>query len=222
MPTYPAVQLLDKQFVVRAVALPVPISQYNCEITGSIKMPNSYRVFTDKNYAYFVTWTVVNWLPLFAESVYRQIVLDSLNYLRTDKQTQLNAFVIMSTHIHAVLWPDDGINLSDITRDFKRYTSRKISKETERQGVNELIQAFKNARKENRAQDVSTFQVWQEGSHPEAIFTEKFAKQKIDYIHLNPIRAGLVQTAPEWPFSSARAYYLGEETYPPTELLFVG
>lgn len=153
-------------------------------------MPNSYRVFTDKNYAYFVTWTVVNWLPLFAESVYRQIVLDSLNYLRTDKHTQLNAFVVMSTHIHAVLWPDDGINLSDMTRDFKRFTSRKISKAAERQGATELLLSFKNAREENRAQDISTYQVWQEGSHPEAIFTEKFAKQKIDYIHLNLCEQG--------------------------------
>ena len=184
-------------------------------------MTNAYRVFTDKHYPYFVTWTVVDWLPLFAEPAYRQIVLDSLNYLRTAKKTQLNAFVVMSTHIHAVLWPDDGINLSDVTRDFKRFTSRKITKEAERQGATKLILSFKNARKENRAQDVSNYQVWQEGSHPEAIFTERFAQQKIDYIHLNPIRAGMVKTADEWPYSSARAYLLGEETYPPTNLLIV-
>jgi len=184
-------------------------------------MTNSYRVFTDKHYAYFVTWTVVDWLPLFAKPAYCQIVLDSLNYVRTDKHTQLNAFVIMSTHIHAVLWPDDGINLSDVTRDFKRFTSKAISREAERQGAKELILSFKNARKENRAQDVSTYQGWQEGSHPEAIYTEKFAKQKINYIHLNPVRAGMVKTADEWPYSSARAYLLGEETYPPTDLLMV-
>jgi REP element-mobilizing transposase RayT len=184
-------------------------------------MAGSYRIFTDKHYAYFVTWTVVEWVPLFAHAAYRQIALDSLNYLRTNKHTQLNAFVIMPSHIHAVLWPDDGINLSDVTRDFKRFTSREISREAERQGASEFIFAFKKARNENRAQDVSTYQVWQEGSHPEAIFTEKFAKQKIDYIHLNPVRAGLVQTAHEWNFSSARAYILGEETYPPTDLLMI-
>jgi putative transposase len=185
-------------------------------------MTYSYRVFTDKHYAYFVTWTLIDWLALFAESRYRQIVLDALNYLRANKHTQLNAFVVMSTHVHAVLWPDDGINLSDVTRDFKRFTSRKISKEAEQQGSKELLLAFKNARKANRAQDVSTYQVWQEDSHPEAIFTEIFAKQKIDYIHLNPVRAGIVKTAEEWMYSSARAYILGEETYPPTDLLFVG
>jgi REP element-mobilizing transposase RayT len=184
-------------------------------------MTKSYRVFTEKHYAYFVTWTVVDWLPLFAEPAYRQVILDSLNYLRTNKHTQLNAFVVMSTHVHAVLWPDEGINLSDVTRDFKRFTSREISGEAERQGASKFLARFRNARKENRAQDVSTYQVWQEGSHPEAIFTEKFAEQKIDYIHLNPVRAGLVQAAHEWPFSSARAYIDGEETYPPTDLLMV-
>jgi REP element-mobilizing transposase RayT len=185
-------------------------------------MTNSYRVFTDKHYAYFVTWTVVDWLPIFSESRYREIVLDSLNYLRTNKHTKLNAFVVMFSHIHAILWPDDGVNLSDVTRDFKRYTSREISGEAVRQGKKELLFSFSNARKENRAQDVSTYQVWQEGSHPEAIFTEKFARQKMDYMHLNPVRAGMVKTADEWLYSSARAYLLGKETYPPIDLLVVG
>lgn len=185
-------------------------------------MTNSYRVFTDKNFPYFVTWTIVDSLPVFARAAYRQIILDSLNYLRTSKRTELNAFVIMSTHAHAILWPDDGINLSDVTRDFKRFTSRKISQLAEQTDAKQLLSSFKNARRENRAQDISTYQVWQEGSHPEAIFTEKFARQKLDYIHLNPIRAGLTKTADEWPYSSARAYLLGEETYPPTDLLFVG
>jgi REP element-mobilizing transposase RayT len=185
-------------------------------------MTGSYRVFTEKHYAYFVTWTVIDWLPLFAEPVYRQIILDSLNYLRTHKHTQLNAFVIMSSHVHTVLWPDDGIKLPDVTRDFKRFTSRKISREAKRRGSNQFIKAFASARLANRAQAVSQYQVWQEGSHPEAIFAEKFAQQKIDYIHLNPVRAGMVKTADQWPFSSARAYLLGEQTYPPTDLLFIG
>src|ERR1044071_8704394 len=107
-------------------------------------MTNSYRVFTDKNYPYFVTWTLVEWLPLFKQTAYCEIVLDSLNYLRTNKQTQLNAFVVMSTHLHAVLWPNDGINLSDVTRDFKRFTSKEISKVAQEKGAKEYISAFEN------------------------------------------------------------------------------
>jgi putative transposase len=118
-------------------------------------MTNAYRVFTDKDYAYFVTWAVVNWLPIFTEPAYRQIILDSLNYLRTYKHTQLNAFVVMPTHVHAILWPDDGINLSDITRDFKRFTSREISRKAKQQGAEEFIRVFEKSRLANRAQDVS-------------------------------------------------------------------
>ncbi len=185
-------------------------------------MTNRYRVFSEQNYAYFVTCTIVDWLPVLAQQPYRQIVLDSLAYLRTHKQTQLNAFVIMSTHLHAILWPEEGTNLSDVMRDFKRFTSRSISREATRLNDRELLERFSAARQKGRAQDVSQYQVWQEGSHPEAIFTFKFARQKLDYIHYNPVRAGLVESVLDWPYSSARAYYLGEETYPPTDMLITG
>jgi len=185
-------------------------------------MANSYLVFTDQDYAYFVTWSLVGWLHLFDKNPYRQIILEALNYLRVKKRTQLNAFVIMSSHVHAILWPEIGVNLSDVTRDFKRFTSREISKHAEYENSRGLIKVFEKARSENRAQAVSTYQVWQEGSHPEAIFTQKFARQKMDYIHMNPVKAGLVETPDQWQYSSARAYLLGEETYPPTDLLVVG
>jgi len=165
---------------------------------------------------------LVGWVHLFDKVSYRQIVLDSLNYLSAEKKTQLNAFVIMSSHIHAILWPEIEINLSDVIRDFKRFTSRKISKKRRSKMQRKALEIFRKTRSENRAQDVSTYQVWQEGSHPEAIFTEKFARQKMDYIHVNPVKAGLVETADQWLYSSARAYLLGKETYPPTDLLMTG
>ncbi|MBI3160992.1 MAG: transposase [Chloroflexi bacterium] len=223
-----------KRHASRHCRLP-PVQQYNCWTNLHLfnpqlhcglgikaTMTNSYRVLSSQHYAYFVTWTVVDWLYLFDKVPYRQIILDSLEYLRTHKHTQVNAFVVMSTHVHAVLWPEIGINLSDVARDFKRFTSRQISREAIRQNASEILSVFEKARNENRAQDTSTYQVWQEGSHPEAIFTEKFAKQKIDYIHQNPVTAGLAATADQWPYSSARAYLLGKETYPHTDLLITG
>jgi REP element-mobilizing transposase RayT len=90
-------------------------------------MVQKHRIFTDKDYPYFVTCTIVDWLPLFTQASYQMIVLDALAYLRSNKHTQLNAFVLMPSHLHAILWPESGIKVSDVIRDFKRFTSRKIS-----------------------------------------------------------------------------------------------
>ncbi len=182
-------------------------------------MPRSYRVIPDEGYAYFVTCTVIDNLSLFVETVYARIILNSLVYVREYKNTQLNAFVLMSTHLHAVLWPKDGINMSDVLRDFKRFTSRSISRMAQERGDHNYLGHFASARLSSRACDSSEFQVWQEGSHPEAIYGDDFALQKIEYIHNNPIKAGLVSKATDWSYSSARAYLLGEPTYPPTDIM---
>ena len=125
-------------------------------------MSRAYRVFTDMHYAYFVTWTLVDWIHLFDKEPYRNIILDALNYLRTEKKTQLNAFVIMPSHLHAVLWPEIGISLSDVKRAFNRFTSRRIAKEAENQNDSEFLELFERSRNENRARDVSRYQVWQD------------------------------------------------------------
>jgi REP element-mobilizing transposase RayT len=122
-------------------------------------------------------------------------------------------------HLHAILWPDEGVNLSDVLRDFKRHSSRTFSKTAVMQQKSGLLANFAAARQRGRAQEVSQYQVWQEGSHPEAIFFVEFARQKLDYIHNNPIRAGLATEAEDWPFSSAGAYYEGKVTFPPVDIL---
>ena len=50
------------------------------------------------------------------------------------------------------------------------------------------------------------YQFWQYGNHPEEIYTNKFMWSKLDYIHLNPVRAGLVQKASHYIYSSASNY----------------
>jgi putative transposase len=181
-------------------------------------MPRSYRTARDAHYAYFITCSVVDWIPLFGSAPYRQIVLDSLSYLREHKSTELNAFVVMSTHLHCVLWPHQGVSVSDVLRDFKRHTSRAISREAVKQGHNEYLDAFAAARSTFRG-GRAEYLVWQEGSHPEAIYDDEFARQKIEYIHNNPAKAGLVGKAEEWPHSSARAYLLREPTHPVTDIM---
>jgi hypothetical protein len=83
------------------------------------------------------------------------------------------------------------------------------------------LQVFAAARSSFRNK-LGEYQVWQDGSHPEAIFSDDFARQKIEYIHNNPVRAGLVSNAEDWAYSSARAYLRGEPTYPETDIMDLG
>ena len=184
-------------------------------------MPSSFRIFEETNYPYFVTCTVVDWAPIFQNNDYCQIILNSLNFIRKRKRTQVNAFVVMPSHLHAILWPTEGVSLSDVMRDFKRYTSRQISNLAKKGGEREYLEIFSAARERGRSTEVSTYQVWQEGFHPEAIYTEEFALQKMNYIHQNPVRAGLVNTDLEWPYSSAHAYYLDEDGNSSVDILRV-
>ena len=182
-------------------------------------MPRSYKIIPNEGYAYFVTCTVVEHLPLFSEPAYLKIILDSMAYIREHKNTRLNAFVIMSTHLHAVLWPKDSVSMSDVLRDFKRFTSRSISGLAKTRGDQDYLGQFATARKLGREGCTSNYQVWKDGSHPEAIYGDDFARQKIEYIHNNPVKAGLVSKAEDWLYSSARAYLAGEQTYPPTDIM---
>jgi putative transposase len=182
-------------------------------------MPRSYRVVSTENYAYFVTCSTIEHLPLFTEPAYAKIILDSLAFIREFKNVRLNSFVLMSTHLHAVLWPKGDANLSDILRDFKRHTSRSISKLAQNRKDIFFLQHFSAARDKSCPRENNKLKVWQDGSHPEVIYSDDFARQKIEYIHFNFVKAGLIAKPEDWPNSSARAYLMNEATYPPTDLM---
>ena len=115
-------------------------------------------------------------------------------------------YVIMSNHIHIVIQSKDG-KLSDLIRDFKKYTAKtilnkiQIEPESRREWILERFNSATQSHGRNK-----NYQFWQYGNHPEEIFTNKFMWSKLDYIHLNPVRAGLVQKASHYIYSSASNY----------------
>jgi REP element-mobilizing transposase RayT len=87
-------------------------------------MSTGYQIYNQSG-SYFLTLQVVDWIDIFSRKVYRDIILDSLDYCRKNKGLQIWAYVIMTNHIHCILSAENG-NLSDIIRDFKRHTASKI------------------------------------------------------------------------------------------------
>ncbi len=163
-----------------------------------------YKVHnTDK--PHFFTCTIVQWIPLFSNPHLLQIIVDSLSFLQKEKRLQLYAYVIMKDHIHFIA---SSNNLSKEVGDFKSFTARQIIDSLKQQkSINllRLLEVFKVRHKKDRQ-----YQVWQEGSHPQEIISERMMTQKLNYIHNNPVRRGYVQRPIDWPYSSARNYD-GEE-----------
>ncbi|MEW6658487.1 MAG: transposase [Thermodesulfobacteriota bacterium] len=153
----------------------------------------------------FITCTIVGWLPVFTREKYLEIITTSLNFCRQQKGLRLHAYVILDNHLHLVVSGDD---LSQVMRDFKRHTAKEIqevARQDNKQWLLKQFEFFKGAQKVK-----SRHQVWQEGFHPQAIIGEEMLRQKIEYIHYNPVRVGLVDRPEDWRYSSAREY-LGQD-----------
>lgn len=163
-------------------------------------------VIRDQALPHFITATVVDWIDIFTRKAYRDSVIDCLDFCIKNKGMILYGYVIMSNHIHLVIQSNDG-KLSDLIRDFKKFTAKTILEkiQTEPESRREwILERFKLATESHSRN--KKYQFWQYGNHPEEIFTNTFMWSKLDYIHLNPVRSGIVERASEYIYSSAGNY----------------
>ncbi|GAA4045937.1 REP-associated tyrosine transposase [Flavobacterium chungnamense] len=163
-------------------------------------------VIREQTLPHFLTATVVDWVDVFSRQNYRDSIIECLDYCIKNKGMILFSYVIMSNHIHMIIQSEDG-KLSDLIRDFKKYTAKtilhKIQVEPESRR-NWMLERFKLATETHSRN--KNYQFWQLGNHAEEIYSEKFMWSKIDYIHFNPVRAGLVLKPQDYIYSSASNY----------------
>jgi putative transposase len=95
-------------------------------------------------------------------------------------------------------------------RDYKRFTSEKISALLREENNKRLLSYFATAARLDKKGNQT--KIWQTGSHPEGIESGKFFDQKLNYIHENPVRKGFVRSPEDWLYSSARNYYLNDHS----------
>ena len=164
-----------------------------------------YRIHTDAA-VYFVTYSVVEWLPIFVSDATCRIITDSLNFCHQRKNLGINAYVIMPTHLHAIVFDRqwNSKRLEESLTEFRKFTGRSLCDFFESHLPRCFAETFRAASTNDRER-----RFWQPSRHPEAIETERFWQQKLDYTHENPCRKGLVRRAIDWRYSSA-AYYVSE------------
>ncbi|MBC6424551.1 MAG: transposase [Hormoscilla sp. SP12CHS1] len=162
-----------------------------------------YRVL--ENQLHFLTCTIVNWIPIFSKPELAQIIIDSLKFLLASKRLALYGYVIMENHLHLIA---DADNLSKEIGNFKSFTARSIIDwliENKSYHILNLLKSSKSAYKKDQK-----YQLWQESFHPQAILSEEMFRQKLEYIHNNPVKRGYIDDPAHWRYSSYRNYFGGE------------
>lgn len=157
----------------------------------------------DQEATYYLTFTVVYWIGIFTRDIYRKILIESLKFCQKEKGLEIFTYVIMSNHVHLIVRSRNN-NLSATIRDLKKNTSKQIV---------ETIKTNPESRREWMMERAATkhkrntkFQFWPQKNHPVELQSNNFFEQKMQYIHENPVRNGLVDKPEDYRYSSARNY----------------
>jgi putative transposase len=166
-------------------------------------MGRSRYIITEPDKPHFMTCTIMEWLPVFTRPETVQIVLDSWCFQREHAGLRLYGYVILENHLHFVA---QAQNLNKCVSSFKSFTAAQIIDYLQTQKAERLLQRLRFSKRAHKVD--REYQFWQEGVHAEMIFNEAMMREKLAYIHANPVKRGYVSLPEHWRYSSA-ANYMG-------------
>lgn len=173
-------------------------------------MSSKYKV-GDDTIPHFITFSVVGWVDVFSREQYKEIMVDSLRYCTEQKGLILHAWVIMTNHVHLIISSKTN-KIEHLVRDIKKFTSKQIIKaiqESPEESRKEwMLNLFSFVGKQNH--NNKDFQFWKQDYHPVELNTNEKLEQRLQYLHENPVRAGLVWEAWHYKYSSAIDYYTND------------
>jgi REP element-mobilizing transposase RayT len=159
-----------------------------------------YR-FGEPQRPHFLTCTIVGWLPVFTRPETVKIIFDSWKFLYDHDRMSILGYVILENHLHFI---GTSADLSKQVGDFKSFTARKIIDQLKVWKAETILEQLRYQKVRHKTD--REYQLWQEGSHPQEIYDEAMLRQKLEYIHYNPVRRGYVDKPEHWRYSSARNY----------------
>lgn len=151
----------------------------------------------------FFTATIFNWHRLLDDDKYKNIIISSLKFLVVNNRIILNGFVIMPNHIHLIWQMKEGIKRANVQRDFLKFTAQQIKFDLQQNNPG-LLKLFKVDVKDR------DYQIWEHRPLSVSLWSREVMRQKLDYIHRNPIhhKWKLADTPEDYHYSSAKFYHL--------------
>jgi putative transposase len=166
------------------------------------------RIFDAEHHAQFVTFSCYRRRRLLDHPVMRDAFVSITAEKLCEHHGICSGFVVMPDHVHAIVWFDTSDALSPFMKSWKQTTSLRLKRV--------LRGALSHYAREIHPDDP----FWQAKYYPFNLFTERKALEKLEYMHLNPVRAGLVARAYEWRWSSAGYYENGTDVGISIEWIF--
>jgi REP element-mobilizing transposase RayT len=157
------------------------------------------QVYT-KQHPDFVTTTCLEWKPILADDRFKEIIISSLRFSSIEKRVVVYGFVIMRNHFHLIWQILGDYSREDVQRDFLKFTGQQILKHLRNESSAMLEELIVDAKDRKR-------QVWERNSLSVPLWSKEVMWQKLDYIHNNPVRAGLCSTPEAYKYSSAGFYF---------------
>ena len=150
----------------------------------------------------FFTATILEWKPLLQHNRYKDEIIKALQFLVKKKRIKLYAFAIMQNHIHLIWQPLPGETLQTIQHSILKHTAQQFKIDLQKNNI-ALLEQFKVNAKDR------AYQFWERNSLSIELRSAKVFNQKTEYIHNNPVTAGLCILVEEYYYSSAKFYATG-------------
>ena len=167
----------------------------------------TFPSFHDSTHLYFITASIVDWKHLLITPEYIHIPLNSLAWMQQQKRILLFAFVIMPSHLHAIIKPASD-SIGTIVQQFGSFTAHEILKKLRTDNQKDLLDLFQQKKRDQRHEH----SIWQD-IQAKNIYSMDFLQQKVEYIHQNPVAKDwkLVEDRADYIYSSAGYYDYGRK-----------
>jgi len=156
----------------------------------------------------FFTATILEWKHLLVEDTYKDIIIDSLEFLTSNNRVKIFGFVFMPNHIHLIWKINNTIKREDLQRDFMKYTAQQIKFDLQKFHP-KVLDHFKVEAKDRQ------YQIWERNPLSIDILRRSVLEQKLNYIHQNPIQDkwNLIDCPENYKYSSASFYIENKKSW---------
>jgi putative transposase len=148
----------------------------------------------------FITFSCYRRFRLFSENYIYELFLYHLEKFRRHNNVLLLGFVIMPNHVHLVLYPQSELALGGAIG----YLKSRFAYEIIQQWKVRELRTLNRLRTTRDGKEIINF--WQKRCYDHNCRTPETVREKINYCHMNPVRAGLVSDPGEWRWSSYNWY----------------